>query len=150
MTREEAIEQLKYAIELIKQDGKDYLDERDIPMLEMAIESLEVLDFAERELKFVVEHSISEERDHYQRALNLIINKENFYRLKENKQSDIKVGIVSNDRTLINCILGLAEKCGGKVIERPSEEMCPSITVNADGCNQEMMKTLFMKELNNE
>ena len=41
MDKEEAIEQFKYAIELIKQDGKDYLDERDIPMLEMAIEALE-------------------------------------------------------------------------------------------------------------
>lgn len=41
MTREEAIEQFKYSIELIKQDGKDYLDERDIPMLKMAIEAIE-------------------------------------------------------------------------------------------------------------
>ena len=40
MTREEVIEQFKYAIDLIKQDGKDYLDERDIPMLEMGIEAL--------------------------------------------------------------------------------------------------------------
>ena len=41
MNREEAIEQFKYAIGIIKQDGKDYLDERDIPMLEMGIEALE-------------------------------------------------------------------------------------------------------------
>lgn len=41
MNREEAIEQFKYAIDLIKQDGKDYLDERDIPMLKMGIEALE-------------------------------------------------------------------------------------------------------------
>lgn len=41
MTNEEAIEQFKYAIDLIKQDGKDYLDERDIPMLKMGIEALE-------------------------------------------------------------------------------------------------------------
>lgn len=41
MAREEAIEQFKYAIDLIKQDGKDYLDKRDIPMLSIAIEALE-------------------------------------------------------------------------------------------------------------
>lgn len=41
MTREEAINELKCAIDLIKQDGKDWLDERDIPVLNMAIEALE-------------------------------------------------------------------------------------------------------------
>ena len=34
------IEQLEYAILLIKQDGKDYLDERDIPILETAIDTM--------------------------------------------------------------------------------------------------------------
>lgn len=34
------IEQLEYAILLIKQDGKDYLDERDIPILETAMETM--------------------------------------------------------------------------------------------------------------
>ena len=41
MTREEAINELKCAIDLIKQDGKDWLDERDIPVLNMAIEALD-------------------------------------------------------------------------------------------------------------
>lgn len=41
MTRNEAINELKCAIDLIKQDGKDWLDERDIPLLQMAIEALE-------------------------------------------------------------------------------------------------------------
>ncbi len=40
MTREEAVEQLEYTILLIIQDGKDYMDERDIPMLKMAIQAL--------------------------------------------------------------------------------------------------------------
>lgn len=40
MTREEAIEQLEYCIELIKCNGKDWLDERDIPMLNIAIKAL--------------------------------------------------------------------------------------------------------------
>lgn len=40
MTREEAIEQLQNCIDLIKQDGQDYLDERDFPLLDMAIEAL--------------------------------------------------------------------------------------------------------------
>lgn len=40
MTREEAIEQLQICKDLIKQDGQDYLDERDVPILDMAIEAL--------------------------------------------------------------------------------------------------------------
>lgn len=40
MTKAEAIEQLQNCIDLIKQDGQDYLDERDIPLLNMAIEAL--------------------------------------------------------------------------------------------------------------
>ena len=40
MTREEAIEQLQNCKGLIKQDGKDWLDERDIPLIDMAIEAL--------------------------------------------------------------------------------------------------------------
>ena len=41
MTNQEAINELQLAIDLIKQDGKDWLDERDIPILEMAIKALE-------------------------------------------------------------------------------------------------------------
>lgn len=44
MTREEIIEQIENAIELIKQDGKDWLDDRDIPILEECIKSLTALD----------------------------------------------------------------------------------------------------------
>ena len=40
MTREEAIQELQNCIGLIQQDGQDYLDERDIPLLDMAIEAL--------------------------------------------------------------------------------------------------------------
>lgn len=40
MTRKEAIEQLQICIDLIKQDGQDYLDDRDIPLLYTAIEAL--------------------------------------------------------------------------------------------------------------
>ena len=40
MTREEIIEQLNLAIGLIKQDGKDWLDERDIPILEECVKAL--------------------------------------------------------------------------------------------------------------
>lgn len=40
MSIEDAIDQLTLAIELIKQDGIDWLDERDIPILEMAIKAL--------------------------------------------------------------------------------------------------------------
>ena len=44
MTNGEIIEQLENAIELIKQDGKDWLDVRDIPILEACIKSLTALD----------------------------------------------------------------------------------------------------------
>lgn len=44
MTNAEAINELQSAIDLIKQDGKDWLDERDIPILEMAIKALEAQD----------------------------------------------------------------------------------------------------------
>lgn len=40
MTREKIIEQLNLAIDLIKQDGKDWLDDRDIPMLEECVKAL--------------------------------------------------------------------------------------------------------------
>ena len=42
MTREEAIQELQNCKGLIQQDGQDYLDERDIPLLEMAIEALQI------------------------------------------------------------------------------------------------------------
>ena len=41
MDNQEAIDELQYAIDLIKQDGKDWIDERDIPILETAIHALE-------------------------------------------------------------------------------------------------------------
>jgi hypothetical protein len=44
MNNQEAADELQYAIELIKQDGKDWLDERDIPVLEMAISALQEKD----------------------------------------------------------------------------------------------------------
>ena len=51
MTNGEIIEQLKNAIDLIKQDGKDWLDDRDIPILEECIKSLTALDKIRAELK---------------------------------------------------------------------------------------------------
>lgn len=40
MTKEEMIEQLENTIMLIKQNGKDWLDERDIPILEACIQRM--------------------------------------------------------------------------------------------------------------
>jgi hypothetical protein len=45
MTNQEAINELQSAIDLIKQDGKDWFDERDIPILEMAIKALKAQDW---------------------------------------------------------------------------------------------------------
>lgn len=41
MTREEVVEEIENAVGLIKQNGKDWLDERDIPFLESVIKALE-------------------------------------------------------------------------------------------------------------
>ena len=41
MSAEELIEELTRMIDLIRQDGKDWLDERDIPVLQSAIDSIE-------------------------------------------------------------------------------------------------------------
>ena len=41
MTNKEMIIELQYAIDLIKRNGQDWLDERDIPILEAAISALE-------------------------------------------------------------------------------------------------------------
>lgn len=46
--------------------------------LNIAIEALEILEIAKKELQFAVEHTEGETKDHYQRALNLLI--------KENKE----------------------------------------------------------------
>lgn len=42
MTREEMIEQLENMILLIRQNGKDWLDERDIPILEEVIKTMKM------------------------------------------------------------------------------------------------------------
>lgn len=44
MSHTEIIEQLENTIGLIKQDGKDWLDDRDIPILEVCIKALTALD----------------------------------------------------------------------------------------------------------
>lgn len=50
MTNGEIIEQLENTIGLIKQDGKDWLDDRDIPILEACIKALTALDKLRAEL----------------------------------------------------------------------------------------------------
>ena len=52
MTREDAIQELQNCKGLIQQDGQDYLDERDIPFLDMAIEALSA-EAVQGEWKFV-------------------------------------------------------------------------------------------------
>lgn len=51
MTNGEIIEQLENAIELIKQDGKDWLDDRDIPILEACIKALTALEQIRAEIE---------------------------------------------------------------------------------------------------
>ena len=54
MTNGEIIEQLENTIGLIKQDGKDWLDDRDIPILEACIKSLTALDKIRAEIEKAV------------------------------------------------------------------------------------------------
>ena len=75
MTKEEAIEVLK---DLWRYEKSNYSEKQIRKALDMAIEALEILEFAEKNLQFAVEHTRGETKDHYQRALNLLI--------KENKQ----------------------------------------------------------------
>lgn len=55
MTREEAIQELQNCKGLIQQDGQDYLDERDIPLLDMAIEALSERNIA-RDIATIIEN----------------------------------------------------------------------------------------------
>lgn len=57
MVNEEAISELQKAIDLIKQNGKDWLDERDIPILQMAIAALELSDSIMQQLDCKMFHS---------------------------------------------------------------------------------------------
>jgi hypothetical protein len=47
MTNKEMIIELRYTIDLIKQNGQDWLDERDIPILEAAISALQAQELSE-------------------------------------------------------------------------------------------------------
>ena len=51
MTREEAIEQFQKCKELIRQNGKEWLDERDTEILDMAIEALRYMANIEKSIK---------------------------------------------------------------------------------------------------
>ena len=69
MTREEAIQELQNCKGLIQQDGQDYLDERDIPLLDMAIEALSV---AELKSNFESADAVDVYKAHEEEHLNII------------------------------------------------------------------------------
>ena len=68
MTNEEAIELLDNLIGMIEDNQNNDYDEA----LKMGIKALEILEFAKKELQFAVEHTETETKEHYQRALNLL------------------------------------------------------------------------------
>lgn len=72
MTNEEIIEQLENAVELIKQDGKDWLDDRDIPILEACIKSLTVLDNIRAEIEQAKDTDFQRNRKTYDKCLQII------------------------------------------------------------------------------
>ena len=63
MTREEAIQELQNCKGLIQQDGKDYLDERDIPLLDMSIEALQWQDRILTQIEDIVLKEHGERRE---------------------------------------------------------------------------------------
>ena len=65
MTREEIIEQLENTIGLIKQEGKDWFDDRDIPILEACIESLTALDKIRAEIESQRKEASKQNSDYY-------------------------------------------------------------------------------------
>lgn len=71
MAGEEIIEQIENTIELIKQDGKDWLDDRDIPILEACIKSLTSLEKIRAEIEqaadkhFQIAMSVTDESNRY-------------------------------------------------------------------------------------
>ena len=70
----------KEAIEEIEKISKGYPHTPDEAYrvgdaLTLAVESLNILSYAKENLQFKIEHSEGEEKDHYQRALNLLTKK---------------------------------------------------------------------------
>ena len=84
MTREEAIQELQNCKGLIQQDGQDYLDERDIPLLDMAIEALS----AEAQAKCIAEIKVDAE-DIYTRITGLVADKVDVVRCKDCRHRDL-------------------------------------------------------------
>ena len=68
MSNEEIVEQLENAIGLIKQDGRDWLDDRDIPVLEVCIKSLTALDKVRAE----IDNALSDGMIHKKTVLGII------------------------------------------------------------------------------
>ena len=77
MTNEEIIEQLENTIGLIKQDGKDWLDDRDIPILEACIKSLTALDKIRAEIKALTSNRgfLSCSVDHIHEEIDAVFDK---------------------------------------------------------------------------
>lgn len=64
MTNQEAADELQHAIDLIKQDGKDWLDERDIPILEAAISALQEQEAKRSTGSSLTQRELDESKEH--------------------------------------------------------------------------------------
>lgn len=113
MTKEEAIQELQNCKGLIQQDGQDYLDERDIPLLDMAIESLSVdaepkwsctANFVAEQLNKLEDMTVNEKLKLPQDLLGVEFKEENL-NYEHATLVDIKEPLVKHDREwIIGCI----------------------------------------------
>ena len=110
MTREEMIEQLENTILLIKQNGKDWVDERDIPILEEAMKSIKTetcedcISFPKGTLKkrgedYVV-YNVEWLKEHWRAELEVMgIKCEGCISIQTVKEQMLKYGFQSLDMT---------------------------------------------------
>jgi rubrerythrin len=98
MTNEEIIEQLENAIELIKQDGKDWLDDRDIPILEVCIKALEQEQSGDLISRDTVLDAIEElKKIHFDRVVVLNKVRDRVLELQSVKPQEPKTVLYSGD-----------------------------------------------------
>lgn len=162
MKRAEAIEQLQNCIDLIKQDGKDYLDERDIPLLDMAIEALSKPNYeSDNEVRLAVTNRKKEkvilwdafgEVEYYPTTHGRLIDADALIEYCENQKSktisnnDIaRFPTISEDRPQGEWICkgdyAICSKCGGSSgTQYDGVERIPRITAFCPHCGVRMTK----------
>lgn len=129
MTKEEAIEQFQNAIDLIKQNGKDWLDERDIPLLTMAIKALEQTDgdlISRDNAIELVNYALAENKDVLEVLENMPSAEKTANKININEY--VKVKLTDYGKEIFYHQYDNLNKAFGKEIIKPSYP-----TVDSDG-----------------